>query len=154
MAEPMDVRVEMTGAERIVPLRHAVLRAGLPVETARFAGDEAGSSRHWAAVDEAGRIVGCVTLHENAWEGRPAYQLRGMAVAAEEQHRGVGRALLRAAEAFVRGTGVGRMWCNARTPAAGFYEAHGWVVMSAVFEIPTAGPHVKMVREVGGSERG
>jgi GNAT superfamily N-acetyltransferase len=145
------VRVELSSVERIMPLRHAVLRAGLPVETARFAGDEAASSRHWTALDEAERVIGCVTLHLNAWEGRPAYQLRGMAVAAEAQRRGIGRELLRAAEAFVRGTEVGTMWCNARTPAAGFYEVHGWRVVSAVFEIPTAGPHVKMVREFGGS---
>ena len=36
------------------------------------------------------------------------------------------------------------MWCNARTPAVGFYQRHGWVVASEEFEVKTAGPHFKM----------
>jgi len=40
------------------------------------------------------------------------------------------------------------LWCNARVPAVGFYESLGWRVVSERFEIPTAGPHVKMVRRL------
>ena len=35
-------------------------------------------------------------------------------------------------------------WCNARTTAIGFYEQAGWSTATDVFDIPTAGPHVKM----------
>ena len=42
------------------------------------------------------------------------------------------------------------LWCNARTPAVGFYENMRWRVVSAPFEIPTAGPHVKMVKRLTG----
>lgn len=143
----MDIRIAQVALEEILDLRHRILRAGLPVETARFAGDEAASARHFAAF-EGQRVVGCLTLHLNDWDGRPAYQLRGMAVEAEWQRSGVGRRLLEAAEAYVRTTVVGVMWCNARVPAAGFYERAGWTVMSDEFEVPTAGPHVRMVRRL------
>jgi len=29
-----------------------------------------------------------------------------------------------------------------------FYRKHGWEIVSAVFDIPTAGPHFKMVRKL------
>ena len=41
-----------------------------------------------------------------------------------------------------------QLWCNARTPAVGFYQRMGWAVVSDVFEIPTAGPHVRMTKRL------
>ena len=143
----MGLRVEIVNVEKIVDLRHRVLRAGMPRESAVFAGDERETSRHFAAMD-GGRVVGCLTLHLSEWEGRAAYQLRGMATEESVRGTGAGGLLLEAAEGFVRGTGVGQLWCNARVPAAGFYEKAGWRVMSEEFEIPTAGPHVRMVRRL------
>ena len=35
-------------------------------------------------------------------------------------------------------------WCNARTTAIGFYEQVDWSVETDIFDIPTAGPHVRM----------
>ncbi len=139
----MDIR--QVRVEEIVGLRHRVLREGMPRESAVFAGDELETSRHFAAM-EGERVVGCLTLHLSEWEGRAAYQLRGMATDDRVRGTGVGKLLLESAEAFVRGTGVGQLWCNARVPAAGFYERGGWQVVSEEFEIPTAGPHVRMVR--------
>ena len=40
------------------------------------------------------------------------------------------------------------LWCNARVPYVPFYEAMGWRVVSGQFEIPTAGPHVKMLKRL------
>jgi GNAT superfamily N-acetyltransferase len=135
--------------EGVIELRHRVLRFGLPRETAVFAGDAFATSRHFAAVDGEGWVVGCLTLHLNAWEGRPAYQLRGMATDDSVRGKGVGMRLMESAEAFVVGSGVGVMWCNARVPAVGFYLRAGWEVVSAEFDIPTAGPHVRMVKMLG-----
>jgi len=140
----MGIVVRVVGAEAVVDLRHRVLRCGLARETAIFPGDEAETSRHFAAVDENGRVVGCLTLHLNALEGEPAYKLRGMATDEAVRGTGVGKMLMEAAEQFVLGTQVRLMWCNARTSARGFYERMGWQVVSEVFEIPTAGPHVRM----------
>jgi GNAT superfamily N-acetyltransferase len=67
-----------------------------------------------------------------------------MATAPGWQGRGVGRSLLQYAEALLAGDRL--WWCNARASAIGFYERQGWTVVSEVFDIPTAGPHRRMIR--------
>jgi GNAT superfamily N-acetyltransferase len=134
--------------EDLVPLRWRVLRAGLPIESARFPGDQAGV--HFAArVD--GEVVGCVSLMAVPYAragstAEPAWQLRGMATAERVRGTGVGAALLRAVEEHVRASPTRLLWCNARVPALGFYARHGWGVDSEEFDIPTAGPHRRMSR--------
>ena len=146
------MRILPATADDVVALRHAVLRAGLPRETAIFPGDDELSARHFVA-DDTGVIVGCVTLHLNQWQDEAAWQLRGMAVAPSHQRQGVGGKLIEAVEQSLRQSpdDVPRLlWCNARVPAAGFYERQGWEVVSDVFEIPGAGPHVKMIKRLRG----
>ena len=61
----------------------------------------------------------------------------------------MGRQLIgRAEEALAREGRAGLLWCNARLPAVGFYQKLGWAAVSDVFEIPTAGPHVKMTKRL------
>ncbi len=139
-------------ADETIPLRHVILRAGLPRETAIFPGDEAASSRHFGAfLDEA--LIGVATLHYVPLLDQPdhegsAYQIRGMATAESARDRGVGGLLLAACIAEARQAGANWLWCNARTPAAGFYARHGFTVRGGVFDIPTAGPHLRMIRAV------
>jgi GNAT superfamily N-acetyltransferase len=139
----------------ILDLRHRILRAGLPPESARFDADEAATTLHWAAfeVDAAGRAgsqpVACLSLMLNSFQAEPAWQLRGMAVDDPHQGCGLGRQLLARAEEDAAAQGqAGLLWCNARVPAAGFYQKHGWTIVSEVFEVPTAGPHVKMSKRI------
>lgn len=135
-------------AAEVVDLRWRVLRAGLPREAAVFDGDADPAALHYAAVDGGGgAVVSCATLHPSAWDGTPAYQLRGMATDDACRGLGLGRGLLGLAEADVRrATPVRLLWCNARTPAVPFYRRLGWAVRSETFDIPTAGPHVRMTR--------
>lgn len=145
----LELNVMPASAGEVIDLRHAVLRAGLPRETAIFPGDEEATALHFVARQSAnGHVVGCVTLHLNDWKGEPAYQLRGMAVDPQFQRRGVGRLLLHAVDAATRAPGspTALLWCNARTPAIPFYAGHGWQAVSDVFDIPSAGPHVKMIK--------
>jgi len=142
---PPDITIRRVTVESILPLRHRILRAGLPAEAAAFDGDADASTLHYAACRGA-EPVACLSLMASAWEGRPAWQLRGMATDAPEQGRGLGRRLLEHAVAEGRRTAPDRLfWCNARTSAIGFYERFGWRVASERFDIPTAGPHVRMV---------
>lgn len=131
--------------DEIIDLRHAVLRAGLPRDAAIFEGDHSDTARHYGVFEE-GRLIGCATAHLNTWEGKPAWQLRGMAVAPTHQSRGIGRQVLAFVERDLVQTPVHQLWCNARVPAAPFYQKLGWTIVSAPFGIPTAGPHVKMTR--------
>ncbi|MFP4145212.1 MAG: GNAT family N-acetyltransferase [Phycisphaeraceae bacterium] len=140
------MQIELADVERVIPLRHAVLRAGLPAELARFEGDDAPGALHLAAVEQ-GEVVGCVTCMPSEDEGAPAWRLRGMAVADGWRDRGVGSALLEAVEReLCQRPGPRRMWCNARVPAVRFYEERGWRSVTEPFDIPTAGPHRKMTR--------
>jgi GNAT superfamily N-acetyltransferase len=153
------VEIRRVQVERIIDLRHVILRAGLPRETAVFPGDDAATSRHYAAVVGGGgeeRVVGCTTLHLNQYENEPAWQLRGMAVEPAFQSKGVGRALVEILEreALEEAPGgnsdeaVRLLWCNARTPAVAFYRKLGWRTVSEEFVIPTAGPHYRMMKRI------
>jgi len=151
------IEVRRVAVEKILDLRHRILRAGLPPESACFEGDEAETTLHFAAfaVEPSGHAgqhpVGCLSLMLNSFQAEPAWQLRGMAVDESHQGRGLGRELLKHAEQTVEIGQVLLLWCNARVPAAGFYEKHGWTIVSDVFEIPTAGPHVKMSKRLKGA---
>jgi GNAT superfamily N-acetyltransferase len=143
------LRIEKVGVERILNLRHRILRAGLPFEMARFPDDLAPTSAHFAAFigPQNAEPVACASFMLNSWEGKPAWQLRGMAIAAEHQGTGIGRALLAHAEQEVAANSCIRLfWCNARVPAVGFYVKQGWAVRSEEFDIPTAGPHCRMTK--------
>jgi GNAT superfamily N-acetyltransferase len=140
------VRIGPAKLEDVIDLRHVVLREGLPREAAIFEGDEAPTSHHFAAFAN-GKCVGCATFHLNQWEGKPAYQLRGMATAPEFRSGGIGTEMLRLAEEKLKEAGpVRQLWCNARTPALSFYKRQGWKVVSEEFFIPTAGPHYRMIK--------
>ncbi len=134
----------------VMPLRCALLRPGLPPETAQFEGDDEAGTVHLGAyrADKA-EPVGVVTLVTRPFADqpeRPAFQLRGMAVAAELQGHGVGRQLVEQCFAVARERGKKVIWCNARTPASGFYRILGFEIIGPEFEIPTAGPHYRMWR--------
>jgi GNAT superfamily N-acetyltransferase len=142
---PFDVR-DAT-ARDLRPLRHCMLRQGMPPDAAIFEGDDEPHTLHAAAWGE-GAVVGCGSLVRRPLDGvHPAYQLRGMAVATDWQQRGVGAAVLRHLEARAVAAGFHLLWCNARTPAVPFYERQGWRVISDEFLVPTAGPHFKMRKD-------
>ena len=140
------IQILRVPVDRVIALRHAVLREGLPREAAVFEGDDDPAAVHLAAV-EGDLVVGCATLHASRWEGQPAWQLRGMAVAEGYRNAGIGGRLVQVIVQHVATETPGRMlWANARVPAARFYQKLGWEIVSDVFEIPTAGPHVRIIR--------
>lgn len=80
------------------------------------------------------------------WKGTPAWQLRGMATDSDWQGKGVGARIVAHALDLARRQSpqIKVFWCNARIPARRFYEKIGWKAVGEVFEIPTAGPHIRM----------
>ncbi len=159
----MRVDIMQIVAAQTQPLRQSVLRAGLGLETCIFPGDEAAQTIHLGALDVSGAIVGVASVyrealprdgladeaaHRSLLAGPDVWRLRGMAVDESHQGRGIGSQLLRATLDRVRASGGQWCWCNARTPAQAFYERHGLRVVSGRFDIPTAGPHVRMAIEL------
>lgn len=144
--------------EEIIGLRHRILRAGLPAEAAQFPGDDDSLTWHFGlfypvSPDENASVVSCASFMLNSYKDEPAWQLRGMATDGPHQGRGFGGKLLACAEAAIlERSNVPLFWCNARVPAVPFYERQGWIVDSEEFNIPTAGPHRKMVKRHDGSK--
>jgi len=142
------VEVRPVGTEDVRPLRHAILRPGRPWEDTAFPGDRDPATVHLAAFD-GDRLVGIASLYrEPRADGTDGWRLRGMATAEDARGRGAGRSLLAACIAHVAARGGGELWCNARTPAIGFYAAAGFEVVSDEFDVPGIGPHVVMSLDV------
>ena len=144
-----DMQLRIVDPTAVVDLRHRVLRAGMPRDAAIFEGDSEVGTVHLAAFDDWDVLIACVTILHRGWQTQPAWQLRGMAVDQAHQGRGIGRMLLCEIDRLVLcDSHSNLLWCNARNPAVGFYEKHGWRLASPEFEIPTAGPHHKMTRHL------
>jgi len=139
--------------EEIVRLREAVLIVGTDRDSPEFPGDHDETTRHFGAFDGQ-RAVGCLSFMLNEWDGRPAWQLRGMATEPDARGTGIGKALLQfAEEMLLRDSEVRQMWCNARVAAVGFYLKQGWEVASEEFTIKGVGPHHKMTKRLAAEEQ-
>ncbi|MCU0870629.1 MAG: GNAT family N-acetyltransferase [Burkholderiales bacterium] len=93
---------------------------------------ERGESVVILACDAAGRAVGFCQLYPTfcSVEAQPIYTLYDLYVAPAARRGGVGRALLRAAEALAREHGKARMdlsTAKTNTAAQAVYESLGWV---------------------------
>jgi GNAT superfamily N-acetyltransferase len=149
MSKSADFKILRVPVELIRPLRHAVLRAGLPAEAAVFDADDEPTSIHLAALDSGDRVIGCLSIVRDDWEGEAAWRLRGMAVDSAAQRSGIGRTLVQEIESIIATDGHSSLlWCNARTPAVGFYQKMGWQAVGDEFDIPTAGPHFRMCKRL------
>lgn len=150
-----NITICRVSVDAILDLRHRLLRAGLPKDSAQFPGDEVPSTWHLAVFNSPANEalpVCCGSFMLNSYKNEPAWQLRGMATDSGYQSKGIGGELLRSGEAFITtGSNVRLFWCNARVPAIPFYQKHGWKVDSEEFDIPTAGPHRKMMKRISGN---
>ncbi len=136
----MPVQVSEVPPEGVQPLRHRVLRPGLPFATAVWAGDQPPDSRHFAARTADGQVVGVASFYPQPTPlapGELAWQLRGMAVEPALQGHGIGEAVLQGAIAALLASDPRRIvWCNARVSAIGFYERQGFAVLGEPFLVP------------------
>jgi GNAT superfamily N-acetyltransferase len=142
-----SIQIQAVDVDRIIDLRHRILRPGLPRESALFTGDNAPGALHLAALENA-EIIGCATLHLSTYNDQCAFQLRGMAVAESHQRSGIGGLLLAEADRRAIAAKINLIWANCRTAAVGFYQRHNWQIVSEEFIIETAGPHFKMVHRL------
>lgn len=140
--------IQLIPPEATHDLRHRILRNSAPDAVLAWPGDTAQDAFHLGLYDGE-RLIGIVTLLPPAAVQNPAqegWQLRGMAIDTEFQGQGHGERLLSAAFSELGNRGAGRVWCNARTSAVGFYRKAGFESEGAVFDVPGIGPHVVMTR--------
>jgi GNAT superfamily N-acetyltransferase len=150
------VQLQVVAAATTRELRRAVLRPGWPVGSVMPADDEPGAV-HIAAVDDDddGTVLGAAVVIPRPYPSRPdqpgAWQLRGMATAADRQGQGIGALVLTRALEVATERGARGVWCDARTSALAFYRRQGFVPDGDEFEQPETGiPHYRMWRDVAG----
>src|SRR3954471_12937680 len=98
----------------IFQVRWDVLRPNRPREAACFPLDDAAETIHVGAFDGE-RNGGCATATGVDWQGKPAWQLRGMGIAKDKQGHGVGAMMVAELEELViAASSIRLMWCNAR----------------------------------------
>ena len=144
----MEIRPITAAEARTV--RHPVLRAGLPPESAILDHDNDPGTRHFGAFHGT-RLVGVATFFAEPCPSRPgrrAWRLRGMATLEEMQHRGGGSSLVAEGIRAARADDAELMWCNARVSARGFYEKLGFATLGDEFVLPVAGPHYVMIKDL------
>lgn len=126
-----------------IELRQAVLRAPLGMSIANDPLEEEHDQLHFGAFigDD---LVGTATLQ--AVDGK--LKMRQVAVAKAGQHKGVGRALVKACEVEAKRQNTEKLYCHARAEARIFYEKCGWVVSGEVFT-EVGIDHYLMVAPIG-----
>lgn len=138
---------EITAAETF-SVRHPVLRAGKPIESCRFEGDDGINTKHFGFfIDNT--IVGVASLFSHCsdlFDISRQFQLRGMAVL--EQHRGksIGNELLTHSEKYAKDLDGELIWFNARLAAVPFYERMGYQILGKPFDISGVGEHYVMYK--------
>jgi len=155
----LAVVIEQVDRDEILPVRHAVLRPNLPIETAMYAEDAHPEVFHLAGRDDRGEVVASVTFFPDPLTiptdgggrapvagGEPAWRFRGMATLPEHRNRGLGGELLQAGVAEAARRGARLIWCNGRSGAKAFYLRHSFTIRGEEFEIPPIGPHYVFVR--------
>ena len=125
--------------EAALALRHAVFCSEQGVPLADELDCRDGEATHLVALDGAMVVGTCRLLSEPG----DSVRLGRLAVGAEARRRGIGAALLRAAEAEARAAGARRIVLAAQTAARGLYAAEGYAEHGEPFD--DAGiEHVRM----------
>jgi GNAT superfamily N-acetyltransferase len=131
-------------------IRQEVLRKGKPIETCHFDGDTEKNTIHFGFFHH-GHIVGVVSVFKSnstLFNEKLQFQIRGMAVVEDYQHKGFGNQLLFHAENYCKEQYGNIIWFNAREKAVPFYEKNDYQILGESFEIPEVGIHFVMFKKI------
>lgn len=148
------LEIREVDVRRVKPLRTRVLRPWFDDERLLdYEGDHREGAHHFAAFDsDDGRIVGVISYvpESISIEGESAdIRLRGMAIAEDVQRCGIGSHLLSTTLPRIAVVSPGaRVWAAVRIAVSEFYVQHGFEPVGPRFEMPSVGPHQRMVREL------
>lgn len=130
--------------DEAVALRYEILRRPLGLDYTPEQLAEEWNQAHIAAFDPEGRIIGYLNLTPYT-DGQ--VKMRQVAVAAAEQGRGVGKAMVAFSEEQARDHGFEKLVLHARDSAVPFYLKLGYQVEGDQFEEVTI-PHYKMYKNL------
>lgn len=124
-------------------VRHPILRAGKPIATCVFSGDDLNTTLHLGGYI-LGKLVAIASFMEASNPLLPtekAMQLRGMAVLTTHQGKGYGAQLLLFGETQLQNRNYKQLWMNARINALPFYQKLQYQAIGDVFNIDPIGLH-------------
>lgn len=132
-------------------VRHPFLRAGKPIESCIFEGDDSSTTVHFGLFINK-KLVGVVSVFKKnnlTFLNENQYQIRGMAVLPEFQKKGFGKDLVEYCEDYIKNEKGTLIWFNARENAVPFYEKLDFRKFGNPFTINDIGIHFLMVKEFG-----
>src|SRR3712207_2858527 len=115
------VEIRDIAADDTLDLRVRILRPGFAGDDLRFPGDDEALTLHAGAYD-GDRLVGITSIyqaespHDQDDPGRQ-WQVRGVAVEADQRRRGIARQLMERVERHAIDNEAALIWCNARVEA-------------------------------------
>ncbi|HEX8575816.1 MAG TPA: GNAT family N-acetyltransferase [Flavobacterium sp.] len=131
-------------------VRHPVLRAGKPIESCRFEGDDLATTTHLGLFKD-NHLIGMISIFEvksPLFNDERQFQLRGMAILEEYQKKGFGEKLVRHAEHYLKSKNASLLWFNARLIAVEFYKKLGYTIIGEAFIIENIGTHYIMFKKI------
>lgn len=114
-----------------VALRYTILRQPLGLEYTPEQLSAEWSDTHLAAFNSDGKMVGILLLTP---QNDQTLKMRQVAVASEQQGKGIGAALVVQSEIHAKSMNITKMVLHARETAVPFYLSLGYQVIGAQFE--------------------
>lgn len=146
----LEATVKIIPASLTWPLRHRVLRPHMPFEHSVYEADELNIAVHFG-VFLGNRQVGTASLFNEPFPGTESgncWRIRGMAVLAPFQRKGLGLMLLQECLNFAELRRGDYVWCNGRTGVVGFYARGGLLPSGAEFDLEGIGPHFLLLKNI------
>ena len=142
--------LKLISAQETRPHRQAILRPGQSPETVIYPKDDHPETMHFA-VFESNEILAIASLGNDPFplnQEALSWRMRGVATYPQARGRGYGTMLIQASVDHALSKGGKYIWCNARIAAIPFYAASGFIQHGEKFDIPGAGFHYLMYREI------
>lgn len=146
------VQIQFISPEETYPIRHKILRPNQSLRDCQYPGDLDESTFHVGGFCE-NSLVSIASYYVETDSslrnhGNLLYRLRGMATLSEYRGRGIGSALIKFSEEYLKELGSVGWWCNARISACPYYKNLGLTQVGDVFDIEPIGPHMIMFKEL------
>ncbi len=141
-----DIIIKQISGKATIPIRHAVLRQGKPIEACYIQQDDLENTYHFGLyyknnlVAVSTFVADCSPLFND----KTQYRLRAMGVLENYQGKHFGKQLLNYGVQFLQTKKIDRLWFNARIKALNFYKNNGFETIGEIFDIPKVGPHYVM----------
>jgi GNAT superfamily N-acetyltransferase len=139
-------KIQKISSKDTFSVRHPVLRAGKPIESCQFDGDDLESTTHFGLFVDR-ELIAVVSLFKNnnaLFNSENQYQIRGMAVLSEFQYKNYGQELVKHCEIYCTVNKASLIWFNAREQAVSFYEKLQYKKIGSPFNITDIGLHYLM----------